>query len=106
MHRYGITKNTIKNKIEGFKQIGEEVYIETENNSDAFEMFTALCDFYGIDAQYIEVVTRDGKDILEAKAYTSGALGWYPDDYGDDEQPYGEDGEPLMCLYFSLATEN
>lgn len=106
MKTYSISKHTIKNKTDGFYQVGKDVFIETDNNADAFGIFEAVCNFWGIDYADIEIITKDGDDIIEAKAYTSGSLGWNPDNYEEGEQPYGENGEPLMCFYFGkLASE-
>ena len=105
MKKYAIITYTIKNKTKGFYEINR-VYVEAKKSADAFEMFEAYCDYHGIDGQYIEVTERKGKEITCAKAYTNGSLGWNPDEYGPKEQPYGEDGKPLVGLLFTNNWED
>ena len=102
MKRYTITYNVINKTYDGFDQT-KEVFIEADKSEDAYEMFIAYCNFYGIDSDEIEIIIKHNKEIVEAKAYTSGSLGWNPDDWAEGEQPCGQDGEPLACLYFCLV---
>lgn len=48
------------------------IFIETESNDEAYEMFTAYCDYQGVDEDDIECKYDDEENIIYAEAKQNG----------------------------------
>ena len=57
------------------------IFIETESNDEAFEMFVAYCDYQQVDESDIECQYADEGGIIYAEAYQDS------EDEEEDESP-------------------
>ena len=57
------------------------LFIETESDLEAYEAFTALCDYNGVDEDEIEVIKQDERGIVSAKAEVISDEDDYPTSY-------------------------